>query len=116
MFGIREAGHGSYFDFRRRSNIQKKPARAAARRNTGISMTDLVFNAPQPFQMILVRDASTVAEGESVQSTLPIHAPGFPEDTAQVRLALNPSQAEMLAEDLLRAAQQARKHAGQFEG
>jgi hypothetical protein len=79
-------------------------------------MSELLFNGPQPFQMTLMRDASTVADGDSVQSTLPIHAPGFYENTAQVRLALNPDQAECLAEQLLRAAKKAREYAGQFGG
>jgi hypothetical protein len=77
-------------------------------------MTELILQGPQPFDLILERDTTTVAEGESVAATLPIFVPGFPENVAQIRLLLNPYQAEQLARGLQEAALRARKYAGQF--
>jgi hypothetical protein len=73
-------------------------------------MGHILFKGREPFDLIARRLPSAIAEGGIVAATLPIFASGFPGNEVQIRLLLNPHQAEDLARQLLLEAKQAREN------
>jgi hypothetical protein len=72
-------------------------------------MGDIRFRGREPFDLIARRLPSAMAENGTVVATVPIFASGFPGNSVQIRLLLNPHQAEDLARQLLLEAKQARE-------
>ena len=60
-------------------------------------MGTIVFEGSKPFEIALQTEPTTTAEGGTVVVTLPVFAPGFPQQTADVRLLLSIQHAEYLA-------------------
>ena len=63
-------------------------------------MGSIVLQGREPFDLIAHRLATAVAESKTVAATVPIFAPGFPGNIAEIRILLNPQQAEDLARQL----------------
>ncbi len=68
----------------------------------------LVFRGKEPFDLIPQRLPSAVAQGRVVVATVPVFMSGFPGNTVEIRLLLNPQQAEDLARQLQLEAEVAR--------
>ncbi len=73
-------------------------------------MGDIILRGREPFDLIAQRLPSAIAENRTVVATLPIFASGFPGDSVQIRLLLDPRQAEDLARQLLLEAKRAREN------
>jgi hypothetical protein len=67
-------------------------------------MAIITLSGPEPVDLISQRPATAVAAGDSVAMTLPVIAPGNPEDAVKIRLLLTPEQAQSVALDLTEAA------------
>jgi hypothetical protein len=80
-------------------------ARLAGVREVGY----VVLEGREPFDLIAQRLPSAVAANGIVMATVQIYAPRFPGNTADVRILLNPQQAEDLARRLLLEAKKARE-------
>jgi hypothetical protein len=79
-------------------------------RKRGENMGSIVLQGREPFDLIAHRLATAVAESKIVAATVPIFAPGFPGNIAEIRILLNPQQAEDLARQLLLEAKRAREN------
>ena len=66
------------------------------------------FIGKEPFDVIAQRMPSAMAIGRIVAATVPVFAARSPGNSADVRLLLNPQQAEDLARQLLLEAKVAR--------
>ena len=67
-------------------------------------MATITLSGPEPVDLITQRSATAVAAGDTVAMTLPVIAPGCPEDAVKIRLLLTPEQAQSVALDLTEAA------------
>ena len=67
----------------------------------------VVLEGREPFDLVAQRLPSAVAVNGLVAATVPIYSPRFPSNTADVRILLNPEQAEDLARQLLLEAKNA---------
>jgi hypothetical protein len=76
-------------------------------------MGRIIFAGPEPFDLIPQRNSTTVAEGETVAMTLPVFSGGFPDNVVQIRILLNPDEAEHAAIQLRDAARAARAYGRQ---
>jgi hypothetical protein len=76
----------------------------------GEGMGHIVFRGREPFDLIAQRLPSAIAEYKTVVATVPMFASGFPGNSVEVRLLLNPHQAEDLARQLLLEAKKAREN------
>ena len=72
-------------------------------------MGHIILRGREPFDLIAHRLGSAVAENGTVVATVPIFAAGLPGNIAEVRILLNPQQAEDLARQLLLEAKRARE-------
>jgi len=69
----------------------------------------IVLQGREPFDLIAQGLPTAIAENKIVAATLPLYSPGFPNDSAEIRLLLTPRQAEDLARQLLIEAKKARE-------
>ena len=69
----------------------------------------VVLEGREPFDLIARRLPSAIAVNGLVAATVSVYAPRFPGNTADVRILLNPQQAEDLARRLLLEAKKARE-------
>ena len=67
-------------------------------------MATITLSGTDPVDLITQRPATAVAVGDTVAMTLPVIAPGFPEEAVKIRLLLTPEQAQSVALDLTEAA------------
>ena len=72
-------------------------------------MGHIILRGREPFDLIAHRLASAVAENGMVVASVPIFAPGVAGNVAEIRILLNPQQAEDLARQLLVEAKRARE-------
>jgi len=83
--------------------------RLAARLVRGVTKVGYVLlQGREPFDLVADRLPSAVAVNGLVAATVPIYAPGLPGNVADVRILLNPQQAEDLGRQLLLEAKKAR--------
>jgi hypothetical protein len=75
----------------------------------GEDMGHILFRGREPFDLIAQRLPSAIAENRIVVATVSMFASGFPGNSVEVRLLLNPHQAEDLARQLLLEAKKARE-------
>lgn len=68
----------------------------------------VLLQGREPFDLVADRLPSAVAVNGLVAATVPIYAPGLPGNVADVRILLNPQQAEDLGRQLLLEAKKAR--------
>jgi hypothetical protein len=68
----------------------------------------IVFRGKEPFDLIPQRLPSAIAEGRVVVATVAVFVSGFPGNSVQIRLLLNPQQAQDLARQLQLEAEVAR--------
>src|SRR5271166_1966235 len=71
-------------------------------------MGHATFKGSEPFDLIAQRLTSAAAEGEIVAARVPVFASGFPANEVQIRILLDPRQAEDLARQLMLEAEKAR--------
>ena len=71
-------------------------------------MGHVVFTGKEPFDLIPQRLPSAIAQGRVVVATVPVFVSGFPGNSVQIRLLLNPQQAQDLARQLQLEAEVAR--------
>jgi hypothetical protein len=76
----------------------------------GEGMGHILFRGREPFDLIAQRLPSAIAENRTVVATVPMFAPGFPGNSVEIRLLLEPHQAEDLARQLLLEAKKAREN------
>ena len=84
-------------------------ARRRVRHRRGKEVGYVVLQGREPFDLVAQRLPSAVAVNGLVAATVPIYSPRFPSNTADVRILLNPEQAEDLARQLLLEAKNARE-------
>ena len=69
----------------------------------------VLLQGREPFDLIADRLPSAIAVNGLVAATVPIYAPSLPGNVADVRILLNPQQAEDLGRQLLFEAKKARE-------
>ena len=72
----------------------------------------VLLQGREPFDLIAERLPSAIAVNGLVAATVPIYAPSLPGNVADVRILLNPQQAEDLSRQLLFEAKKARESPG----
>jgi hypothetical protein len=74
-------------------------------------MSKIIFEGPEPFDLIPQMPATAVAEDENVAMTLPVFAHGFPHNAVQIRLLLTADEASQIVDQLQSALISARRNA-----
>jgi hypothetical protein len=72
-------------------------------------MGHIILRGREPFDLIAHRLGSAVAENGTVVATVPIFAPSLVGNVAEIRILLNPQQAEDLARQLMLEAKRPRE-------
>ena len=108
-FGVRLFPHASPRNQSALWRLSCAAARRRVRHRRGKEVGYVVLQGREPFDLVAQRLPSAVAVNGLVAATVPIYSPRFPSNTADVRILLNPEQAEDLARQLLLEAKNARE-------